>query len=152
MNLLRTRTPRVAGAALLAAAALAGGLPSVAAAGPAGPADPGDRRVSVLFKNHTNVRLTLSDSDVSEGDWTRRPPRFIKAYKVIRMGSESTEPMGGTEAEATYRTPYGDVDIYWSDPWLQDNEFTCDPPPELRCETDGDLSSTPRVKIDLYRD
>jgi hypothetical protein len=139
---------RTATAAVLTAATFAGGLPGVAHAAPA--VSPGDRAVAVVVKNHTTVRLTRVDYDVSEGDWTNEPPRVIKGLRTARFGSESTEDMGGTEASVTYRTRYGNVEIYWSDPWMRDNEFTCDAPPELTCEADGDLSARPTATYDIY--
>ena len=140
-------TIRAVGATALAAVALMLGLPGVAHAMPA---SSGDRAVTVTVKNHTNVRLTLSDSEATEGDWTTSPPNVIKGYKTYRFGTESTEYMGGTEASATYSTRYGDVDFYWSDPWQLDNEFTCTAPPQLTCDTDGDLRALSKVTFDIY--
>lgn len=152
MNLSRSRTSlmRAAGIAAVATATLAAGLPGIAQAAPAAPADPGDRTVSVAVKNHTSVRLNLDESDVTEGAWTLDPPNSIKPFKVVHFGSISTDWEGGTEADVTFRTKYGNVEFYWSDPWQIDNDFTCDTPPELSCEIDSDLGPNARATFDLY--
>jgi hypothetical protein len=149
MNLPRPRVSlmRAAGAAVLTAAALAGGLPGVASASPA---YPGDRTVTATVKNHSNVRLSLSDSEVTDGEWMIDPPNAIKGFKTAKFGSTSSEDEGGTEATATYQTKYGAVEFYWSDPWVIDNQFTCDVPPELTCQVDGDLGATTKVTYDIY--
>jgi hypothetical protein len=149
----RASLMRAAGATVAAAAALAAGLPGIANAAPATPAlsaDIGDRTVSVTVKNHSSVRFNLDEADVTEGDWSLNPPNAIKAFKVARFGSISTDFEGGTEADVTFRTKYGNVEFYWSDPWQVDNDFTCDVPPELSCEMDSDLGPNARVTYDIY--
>jgi len=149
MNLSHSRTSlmRAAGATAVATATLAAGLPGIAHAAPA---DPGDRTVSVTVKNHSSVRLNLDDAEVTEGEWTFDPPRSIKAFKVVRFGSISTDWEGGTEASVTFRTKYGNVEFYWSDPWQVDNDFTCETPDELSCEIDSDLGPHAKVTFGIY--
>ncbi|MEU4221171.1 hypothetical protein [Actinoplanes sp. NPDC026623] len=143
----RASLMRAAGATVVATATLAAGLPGIAHAAPA---DPGDRTVSVTVKNHTSVRLNLDEADVTEGDWTLDPPGSIKAFKVVHFGSVSTDFEGGTEANVSFRTKFGMVELYWSDPWEIDNDFTCDTPPELSCQIDSDLGPNARATFDLF--
>lgn len=144
----RLTLPRTVSAAVLAAAGVAVSLPGPAVAVPA--VSPGDRSVAVTVRNHTDVRLTLSDDDIVEGDWTKEPPRTIKRLAVVKFGSESTEDEGGTEATVTYDTTYGEVEFYWRNPWTRDNEFTCDAPDELECEVKGGgLGTHPKVTFEI---
>jgi hypothetical protein len=143
----RLALPRTAGAAVLAAAGLAVSLPAPATAQPA---MPGDRMVAVTVRNHTDLRLSLTDKDLVEGDWTTAPPKTIKRLAVAKFGSESIDDQGGTEATVTYSTLYGDVEFYWRNPWSRDNEFTCDAPEELECEViDGGLGTKPKVTFNV---
>ncbi|GIE77210.1 hypothetical protein Aph02nite_31600 [Actinoplanes philippinensis] len=128
--------PRTLGAAALAAAGLAAGLAAPAAAQAA--AMPGDRSVMITFNNHTDLRLSLSDKDIADGDWTKVPPKFIKPLSKVKFGSESSDDQGGTEATVTYDSLYGEVVIYWRNPWTRQNKVTCDAPDELECEVNGD--------------
>jgi hypothetical protein len=139
--------PRTAGAAALAAAGLAVCLPAPATAQPA---LSGDRSVAVTVRNHTDLRLSLSDKDIVEGDWTTAPPKAIKRLAVAKFGSESIEDQGGTEATVTFSTTYGEVEFYWRNPWSRDNEFTCDAPEELECEVvGGGLGTHPKVTFNV---
>ncbi|WP_433797228.1 hypothetical protein [Actinoplanes sp. CA-252034] len=140
--------PRTVSAAVLAAAGLAVSLPGPATAQPA--AMPGDRSVAVTVRNHTDLRLSLSDKDLVEGDWTKVPPKAVKRLAVAKFGSESIDDQGGTEATVTYSTLYGEVELYWRNPWSRDNEFTCDAPEELECEVvDGGLGTHPKVTFNI---
>jgi hypothetical protein len=143
----RLTPARTAGAAVLAAAGLAVSLPAPATAQPV---MPGDRSVAVTVRNHTDVRLSLTEKDLVEGDWTTAPPKTIKRLAVTKFGTESVDDQGGTEATVTYNTTYGDVEFYWRNPWSRDNEFTCDAPDELECEiVGGGLGTHPKVTFNI---
>ncbi|MEU7908869.1 hypothetical protein [Actinoplanes sp. NPDC049118] len=153
MNLSRSRASlmRATGSVVaMAAAALVTALPGTAQATPAEHEGDGERSVSVTVKNHTDVRLNLDDADAAEGEWTIAPPYAIKAFKIAYFASISDEFEGGTEASATYRTKFGKVEFYWSNPWQVDNDFTCHTPPELECGIDSDLGPNAKVTFDLW--
>jgi hypothetical protein len=139
---------RVAGATMMTAAALTAGLPAPAQAAPAAP---GERSVTYQVVNDTDLRLQLTDSEVSEGHWTARPTRLIKPDKTGSFGTESTENRGGTAGSVTYKTTYGEIVIRWDNPWLEDSDFDCETPTGISCQMDGNdpQARTPDITVTL---
>jgi hypothetical protein len=148
MNLARSRTSilRAVGATALATGIIAAGLPSVAAAAPG---SFGAFRVSLVVKNHTDISLMLSASEVTDGQWLDDPPDTIADGGTGRMATESLD-VGGTSGSATFSSDYGDIVIYWSDPPAAPNVFTCTAPHELRCAAKGPAwVSKAKVTVDI---
>ncbi|MEV6348122.1 hypothetical protein [Actinoplanes sp. NPDC051851] len=139
----RTRMLQTTGAAVFAAAALVGLLPTAAQA------DRGDRTVLASVQNNSSVRLTQVTTSLPEGKWTKEPPSSIKENAKTRFGSMSTEDEGGTEATVTYRTKYGDVEFYWDHPWAADDDITCDAPDELNCDVYTSGSATVKASFTI---
>ncbi|GAA0421552.1 hypothetical protein Aca07nite_10280 [Actinoplanes capillaceus] len=100
-------------------------------------ADPGDRSVSATVRNYSDERLSLIEFDVSEGEWLVKPPKGINRNKTVTFSAESTKDTGGTAATATYKTRFGKVEFYLSNPWTQSSDYICDVPDELRCDVEG---------------
>ncbi|MCU7729028.1 hypothetical protein ODJ79_35395 [Actinoplanes sp. KI2] len=146
LALSRTTVLRAACATALATGVLAAGLPGIAAAAPAAV---GNFRVSVVVKNHTDMVLTLSDFEVTEGQWTDDPPDTIADGGTGRMETRSLA-VGGTSGSATFSSDDGDIVISWIDPPGAANVFTCTAPSELSCAAKGPAwVSKPKVTVDI---
>jgi hypothetical protein len=154
MYLPSSRTPRLrtVAAATLAAASFALVLPGIANAAPA---KPGDRTVLVKVQNETSERFKLVgwESDVSEGKWTTEPPKAIKSYSTGKFGSTSSEAKGGTEATVVYKTAeWGNIEIYYDNPWASKGDASCEVPDELTCDITESGSSTTKLTFTISED
>jgi hypothetical protein len=139
---------RAAGVTMVTAATLTAALAGPARATPAAPSE---RSVSYRIVNDSDLRMRLTDSDVTEGVWTRSPTRLIKPDKTGSFGAESSEDRGGTGGSVTYTTTDGDVVISWDNAWLEDSDFGCEAPSGLDCRMDGDDQQTqsPHITVTI---
>jgi hypothetical protein len=145
MSISVSRAARAAAAAF-AVAALSVGVPSSAQAARA---SAGDRAVSYTIVNDTELRMRLTDSDVTEGDWTSEPVSLIKPDQQAHFGSESVEDHGGTGGTVTYSTTDGDIVISWDNAYREDTKFRCEVPSSMTCDAEGDDPQDPRPDVTL---
>src|SRR3954454_18434095 len=125
-------------------------VPGTAQAGLRGPVRPAAARwVEVTFTSNINLPLDRVDYGLMHGKWNIVPPPVVNRGAL--WGSESKGFLTGTEGYATYRVPGYPQEalvIYWDNPFVGSNSFTCDPPGKLLC--DVTVHGGPRVTYHLY--
>ena len=130
-SLSRASAMRFAGATVLTATTLFAGLPAAAQAAPAAADDRdrwGDRSVTVTVENDSRERLRLSprETDVTEGDWERRPTRFIGSHDSGSFSAEASDRRGSVEGVVVYQTTFGEVEITFENPSRGRGNYDCE--------------------------
>ena len=147
-SLFRTVLARGASVTVLAAAALAG-TPAVAQAGPAGSV-----KATIRLANNSTYELSLSDKDVDEGTWWKKPLGTVASGEKARFGTQSDVMDGGTEGSATYDTDAGEIEISWYVPGMpgEESTFECDRPEGLYCSVGwwDPYAAKPSVTVTVY--
>lgn len=114
---------------------------AVAASGAADALAPEAARSTVVsFVNYTNAQLVRKSWTMNHGEWTanRLPPETIPGQTRREWGSESAGLATGTEASVVYSSSSGDITVYWDNPFIGSNSYSCSAPSSYICRrTDG---------------
>lgn len=98
-----------------------------------GSPDDAARSVIVTFKNHIDVKLSLTDAHLDHGIWSENkyPPEHINPGKATEpttttWAAESQGFLTGTEGYTTYTFPDGQtvVKVYFDNPYAGSNSYS----------------------------
>ncbi|BEL07313.1 hypothetical protein Q0Z83_055040 [Actinoplanes sichuanensis] len=120
----------------LAASALATAAATIGVAAPA-QADPRVFSAKVTVDNQTSERLDLVSQEATEGIIDVYANETIKAGSSDWMRTKADVDQGGTAGSIKYDLENGGkIVIYFSNPYEEDNEYSCFVPEGLTCDWD----------------
>ncbi|MFD0402295.1 aegerolysin family protein [Kitasatospora sp. NPDC127121] len=147
-------------AVLMASGALTLAPAAQAATGQSGPQATADglagitaaRSTQVTLSNHTAYGLTKTWEKLDHGCWTNNmlPPDYIPTGKEPSFASESCGAGTGTEGNITYGFAGGEIKIYWNNPYVGSNGYSCSVPAGYACYKSGGSGNNAGVKFDVW--
>jgi hypothetical protein len=105
---------------------------------PGGFPDVNQYSVDFWLVNHTFLDLHLDGAHIEHGAFFVFPPHTIPLGGTGCTETANDTILTGTEGSATYiafnqDTPIGEVLLYWDDPFIGGNSFSCTVPPGYKC-------------------
>ncbi|MFD5507535.1 hypothetical protein ACFWIB_07130 [Streptomyces sp. NPDC127051] len=109
------------------------------------------RSTHVTLVNLTDRVWTFGQASLRQGMWSSRLPEFIAPYSAGEWGTESNGVMTGTEAQASYSTENGPVEVRWSNPFVGSNSYGCRVPSGYSCQRTGGPGDNASVTFEVRR-
>jgi hypothetical protein len=118
--------------------------------------DSAARSVAITFKNLTSPGPDGWDVvprwawTLSHGIWTVLPPESLPKATSRFWMSESNGILTGTEGSVRYGSSFGDVTIYWDNPYIGGNSYSCTVPAFFTCAILGGGGNNASVTFLFY--
>jgi hypothetical protein len=110
------------------------------------------RSTQIIFANLTNLTFQRGEIHLDHGIWTEGalPPETIPPVKRVHWESESQGFATGTEGHVRYKSPIGELYIYWDNPYVGSNDYRVEVPKGYKCDKVGGDGNNATYSITLY--